>query len=412
VFQEVKELIEKYSRHTALRPIHNRTLSLAAIAATFSSPVEVSSGNTAGCVGEILSYISSQSENMSCFDDIKPFVAKLGVGEMKKLCYEIIPKMAHDASDSFRSKSLNALTYKLQYLILGCPQVSTSLAWLAGDKKQRWKCEICQAEVQILPCCTCLSGIFRGACALYCEVRDNLDEKLKDGQKGEILPELSIVLGTVSIRLSRLHTVDSHQFPMSVSTLDFEKLLQAALILESQLEYSPKNVRVILLLVRLYLIFGCASRAKEVWDILDVKRTISDSLSPLFFDRLSTIAPGMVASVDRPGKSFLEGVKSHYSASLQLRMPRRLADAFEAESYSSIIEIPKYVHQLRTSCTFVMGFVEDARAARAVGAPCETVSDDDILGKNRSHNNFVFSTIVNKCDSGNLRRNALDSNYG
>jgi hypothetical protein len=56
-------------------------------------------------------------------------------------------------------------------------------------------------------------------------------------------------------------------------------------------------------------------------------------------------------------------------------MPRRLTDAFEEEAYTSILEIPKYITSLRTSCTMTMGYLEERRALRAVDGKLGELDD-------------------------------------
>ena len=60
-------------------------------------------------------------------------------------------------------------------------------------------------------------------------------------------------------------------------------------------------------------------------------------------------------------------LESHFDVSLKLRMHRRLSDAFETNSYGSILSIPKYIENLRWSCTRVMSLVEEARIERIFG---------------------------------------------
>ena len=77
----------------------------------------------------------------------------------------------------------------------------------------------------------------------------------------------------------------------------------------------------------------------------------------------------MISPSDNWGWQLMDMLTSHFSYSLKLRMPRRLVDAFEAESYSSVLEIPKYISDLRTSATRAMSLVEESRAERLLGAP-------------------------------------------
>ncbi|KAG7112955.1 hypothetical protein HYQ46_011447 [Verticillium longisporum] len=115
---------------------------------------------------------------------------------------------------------------------------------------------------------------------------------------------------------------------------------------------------------------------------MDVKRTIIDSLSPYFLDRLSTLSPASVLPVpNRPQQAMTYGLKAYYGTSLKLRMPRRLADAFQSESYSSILEIPVFIDRLRISCTMAMGYIEELRATRALGHKSTPISEEDYINE-------------------------------
>jgi hypothetical protein len=115
--------------------------------------------------------------------------------------------------------------------------------------------------------------------------------------------------------------------------------------------------------VQLYLLLGCASYAYQLWLPLDVKRTIQDALSPLFFDRIVTLSPGLFQG-SRP---LMEPLRSFYNYSLQDRSPVRIWDAFSAGSYTSILDMAEFDGNLRRSCTLMMTLVEERRAIRCYG---------------------------------------------
>jgi hypothetical protein len=113
---------------------------------------------------------------------------------------------------------------------------------------------------------------------------------------------------------------------------------------------------------------------------LAVKRTIVDSLAPIFYDRLSTVSPIILDSSDGWGWELVETLRSHFSVSLKLKMPRKLIDAFESASYGSILDMPKYIENLRAGCTRAMSLVEEVRADRLLGEPCGEFLDDARFG--------------------------------
>lgn len=151
--------------------------------------------------------------------------------------------------------------------------------------------------------------------------------------------------------------------------MDVSRLLQAIVILGAQVSKTPNEVPLRLVLVQFYLLLGCASLAYQTWLPMDVKRTIQDALSPLFFDRISSISPGLFSQNRHP---LMEPLTSYYTGLLREASPVKVWDAFAAGSYSSILDMATYWDRLRRSCTIVMTAVEERRATRAHGGRIET----------------------------------------
>ena len=194
--------------------------------------------------------------------------------------------------------------------------------------------------------------------------------------EAEIRPELAVIAALCCIQAAFPPTTDISNSPTS-----YAPLLQALLLLEHQLSLTPKHSIISLLLVQLHLRVGSTSRAREIWDTLGVKRTIMDSLAPIFYDRLSTISPAMISPQDETGWELLELLNSHFNVSLKLRMPRRLIDAFESGSCSSVTSIPEYMENLRWSCTRAMSLVEETRTDRIMGEQFSEVFTDPRFSK-------------------------------
>jgi hypothetical protein len=130
------------------------------------------------------------------------------------------------------------------------------------------------------------------------------------------------------------------------------------LVLDAQLQETPNDNGLRLLLVKLYLLLGCASYAYKLWTPLHVKRTIQDALSPHFFDRISTLSPSLFLN-----NRFIAPLWSYYVNTLRDPCPMRIWDAFSTGSYSSILDMTEYDDRLRRSCTVVMSVVEERQAA-------------------------------------------------
>ncbi|KAM0323722.1 hypothetical protein ACHAQA_008659 [Verticillium albo-atrum] len=384
VTAEIVSLLDQFSASKSVRPIYLRNILLARVAAAFQlgTAGSTDSGSTDGFLTrseELQRYIESQCSSPACFDDIKRFVEQLDPEEMKSLAYDYVPQLAKRQQDPLNMATVKTLAHQLQYLILTAPNLVVQVA-VATDEKPRWKSVINGVEGHSEACTERFQEVANSAASLYRALVKSLGPS--NGQNPDCVPELAILTATALIKLSGLRADRSSHLPSPLHAARCDRVLQAALVLEHQLTRTPKHSRITLLLVRLYLVLGAVSRAKELWATMDVKRTIIDSLSPYFLDRLSTLSPASVLPIpNKPERAMTYGIKAYYGTSLKLRMPRRLADAFQSESYSSILEIPLFIDRLRISCTMAMGYVEELRATRALGHRGVPISEEDYINE-------------------------------
>lgn len=366
----VRLLLNKLKRATGARAIHRRNILMARLLAAFHLNTDdeddmLENRPSSLRIRELAHYIDDQSLSPSCFDDIKGFVGRLDEAGMKHIAYDYVPGLKEEVADVLKSARLHLLSLKLQYFVLSC--VSTQFAHPRRGSTHH--CTICDARTRHSFCPQCTSRISSAALEAYTSISQGA---AKDSPLfTEIMPELALLHAFCSIRFA-FHPARLDAPLLRPTSLRY--LLRALLILEHQTVLTPKHSGISLYVVQLNLLLGSAHRAREVWDPLDIKQTILDSLSPIFFDRLSTIAP----SVASPSSSShqLAKLSSHYSVSLKLRMPQQLIDAFEAGNYSSVLAIPKYTHNLRASCTRAMSLVEETRAERLFGLSTAKMTED------------------------------------
>ena len=317
---------------------------------------------------ELQQYVEDQSASPACFDDIKPFVEQLDRTGMLHFGYTFLPELCTNRESADDAVQVRLLKLKTQYLLATCPLMYTAVS----GQSLRYSCAGCESDVDSAAVCrSCFQKIWKAGLELYKEVATETPDQLSNNP--QIPPELTLLVAFCSIKIAASHG-DSNIDPRSLSVA--RHLFQAILVLEYQLSFSPKNSQMLLVLIQLHLLLGSSPRARQLWEDLSIKRTIIDSLGPLFYDRLSTIAPHLISPSDNWGWQLVDLLTSHFSYSLKLRMPRRLVDAFEAESYSSVLEIPKYITDLRNSATRALSLVEESRSERALGAPsCELFTD-------------------------------------
>ncbi|KAG6269680.1 hypothetical protein E4U49_006266 [Claviceps purpurea] len=365
VVAKLRDLLIRVAKTKGLKPIYKRNILLAKVSSSFileagdQEDVDSDDKLSSSRLQDLLLYIEDQGTSMACFDDIKEFVERLDVSGMKHVAYTHVPDLAKNAMDPEISARIRLLSLKLQYLVTTCP---ISRSQVAG-KAPASKCLVCDSVFETECCHSCFSTITSAALKAY-KSASALEEQRDDGPvQSQILPELALVAGLCSAQMAFCGR-PGYRASEPPKT---EFLVRALLILENQVFLTPKHSQTCLVLVQLHLLLGSAHRCREIWQELGVKRTIVDCLAPIFYDRLSTISPVILDSSDDWGWELIETLRGHFANSLRTPMPRTLIGAFEAGSYASIIDMPKYTHNLRFGCTRAMSLVEEARADRLLG---------------------------------------------
>ncbi|KAL2144370.1 hypothetical protein VTI28DRAFT_9194 [Corynascus sepedonium] len=407
---EVQTILNKYIeiKDTA-SAMYKKNLSLALLETTFRLPAAALNPNhdktgLSPRVVQIGLFLDQYFERLSAFDDVKGYVAELGFDEIKTLMEDVLPKMLGEDVDKARKAVLNALESRLRYLLTTCPQtLSPQPSVVDGETQDKpFQCRLCDNPASI-PCESCLKKIILDASKAYKEISG--DKELVDSiprlDKDPRL-DLALVMGTSLLKLSGLRPRTTDVIQPLWETVDAGLFLQAVLLLDAQLKETPGDTELRLLLVQLYLLLGCASYAYQLWTPLDVKRTIQDALSPLFFDRISSLSPGLFHGT-RP---LMEPLRSFYSHNLGDRSPVRIWDAFSAGSYTSILDIVRYDGNLRRSCTVMMTLVEERRATRCYGGKIDVEIEEHFLTENIDDN----TTLVNNTDYGPFPN--LESSHG
>ncbi|KAM3564237.1 hypothetical protein MY1884_000859 [Beauveria asiatica] len=354
----VQDLLLKLSKAADSKPMYKRNVMLARVSASFQlleseHPDAIDSSPSSLRLRELVKYINNQATYPSCFDDIRLFAEQLDPSGIDYLAHRHF--LSREPSDNLPELRRQILALKLRYFAATCPQTCTT----AGTTSERRACRE-----------PLFKNVYQASMALHkyiSTISSYTSQSTKDVQSEVALVAVFCLVGLADQLSSSLPTTEATQY-----------LVQALLLLQQQLSSSPKHSQISLLLVQLHLRVGSAPEALAVWDTLAVKRTIMDSLAPLFYDRLSTVAPGMTSPLTDAGWQLMASIKTHYQTSLKMRMPRRLIDAFQDGSYSSVLAVPMYIENLRVSCTRAMSLVESVRSERLFG-----VTDTDLFSDSR-----------------------------
>ncbi|PKK41477.1 hypothetical protein CI102_14249 [Trichoderma harzianum] len=379
----VQKLLAKLLSSEHMRPMYRRNILLARVLAVFnlgpSDESDVLDGRPSSLrLRELIHYIDDQYICPACFSDVKTLMENLDANGLKYLAFDHLPRLAEGDEKNFKAAFTRLLTLKTQYLLL------TNRKTKSRGQDQQLQCTVCEATVKTALCNTCLSRLSEASVACYDSITKSDGENAKI--KTEVLPELAILIAFCSLSLAFDGPAQTGQ-PLESKAA--RHLIRAALLLDDQLAQNPGHSQLSLLLTQLHIRLGSAYRAADVWDVIGVKRTIIDSLGPVFYDRLSTIAPALLSSYDSWGSHLMDLLQSHYQISLKLRMPRRLVDAFESGSYSSVMGIPKYIDRLRMSCTRAMSLAEARRIERLLGQTSHELDSDPRFNEVDDESNLI-----------------------
>ncbi|KAL7788594.1 N-acetyltransferase B complex non catalytic subunit domain-containing protein [Trichoderma ceciliae] len=356
----VQNLLAELLSSDHMRPMYRRNILLTRVLAVFSLGHSDGSDLVEGRpsslrLRELIHYIDDQHTSPACFGDVKALMESLDAAGLKYLAFDHLLRLAGDNSSDFKVVSTRLLALKTQYLLL------THRKTKYRDQNRQLRCTVCESTVESTLCRSCLSQLSQAGVATYDSITRSADKDAKIN--AEILPELTILIAFCILTLA----FDGRQTGPTLKSQATRHLIRALLLLDDQLAQNPGHSQLSLILTQLHIRLGSAYRASDVWDVIGVKRTIIDSLGPVFYDRLSTIAPALLSSEDSWGSHLMDLLHSHYQISLKLKMPRRLIDAFESGSYSSVMGIPKYIDRLRMSCTRAMSLTETRRIERFLG---------------------------------------------
>ncbi|KAK4229278.1 N-acetyltransferase B complex non catalytic subunit-domain-containing protein [Podospora fimiseda] len=407
---EVQKTLNKFIElKDKATPMYKKNISLALLETTFKLPSTTLNPNhdqsgLSPRVVQIGLYLDQYYERLAAFDDIKGYVADLSFEEIKSFMDDVLPKIPGENPENKNEIIIKAMECKLRYLLTTCPQTLSPQSSVIDGESQRkpYKCRFCSRPASS-PCEFCLKKIVSDAADTYSKI--TADKELLAAIPGldrDPRLDLAVAMGTALLKLAGLRPYSSDATHSLWEVIQPSLLFQAVLLLDNQLQITPNDNGLRLLLIQLYLLLGCASYAYQLWVPMGVKRTIQDALSPLFFDRISTIAPGLFQGT-RP---LMEPLRTYYSYTLQNPSPLRIWDAFSSGSYTSILDMTEYDKTLRTSCTLMMTLVEERRATRSFGGKIDIDIDDHPL----TADIFDDTVLVNKTDYGSFPN--LESVYG
>ncbi|RYP59394.1 hypothetical protein DL770_010207 [Monosporascus sp. CRB-9-2] len=336
-----------------------------------SAPEPEATSNTR--VEHLLEYVLKYHWSVACFEDIRKFVETLNHEELQmfvqKLGHEALKEGENKDGDKYKGLTLVAILLQIRFLVATSTRDSTV-------------CKYCRSELDHSDCISCFMSIVKVALENYnAGMRDDhLRYNILPKTNGDPLSDLAMVGSVSLLKLARVGRSPGYTACSPLHLADIQYILQAIIWLDSYLTASPKNNPLRMLLLKLYLLIGCVSRAKSLWAQFDIKNAILDSLGPLFFDRISTIAPdlfGPGASIRRnPLRPFID----YYSKALRSTIPKQTVEAFKGGNWHTIPSMYEFGEGLKKSCTLVMAVVEERRGLRfKAGHTLTSIADEPLV---------------------------------
>ncbi|KAI1412506.1 N-acetyltransferase B complex non catalytic subunit-domain-containing protein [Hypoxylon sp. FL1857] len=367
----IDKVVKALKRAQCMKPIFQKThniMALAVACARHSLDGPEPDRHTTRVVN-VLNYIIEHYDSPQCPVEAMVFIKDLSRPELMLLLTSLRTTCIMCA-DAFQRLVLTSLFLKIRY----------SVATSCGPV-----CWLCNAELDDDDCISCLKSISTNAldaCKFGLEDQ-NLRHNILPSQNVNPLSDIAVIGAICLLRLAGLGSLNTPKGTSSLYHTDIQLFLQAVLWLDSCINASPtRNNAHGIILAKLYILMGCVSRAKAIWDGFDVKNALLDSLGLLYIDRLSSIAPGpfILSSRGNPADPFL----THFTRALKTTTPKRIMDSLEVGTYSSVLEMIQHAEKQAASCSLVLTFIEERRGLRMKANRTEIHVEDEPLVRNLS----------------------------
>ncbi|KAF3055755.1 hypothetical protein GL218_06841 [Daldinia childiae] len=367
VRQLVDKMIKALTRAESMRPIFQRTHSILSLSILIAreSPADPESDGYTTRVINLTNHVIQHYNESRCLTEALSFIPELSKPEVAAFITSLLATSIK-CDDTLQRFMLTSLSLRIRYAV--------ATGSILG-------CIFCNGSIERGTCASCLKSIAINALDAYKAGMEDADfrQKILSSQSENPFSDIAVIGAVCLLRLSGLGTGSPPMGTNSLYRANIQLFLQAVIWLESCLTTSPSvSSTHRILLVKLYLLMGCVSRAKALWDRFDVKNALLDSLGLLFVDRISSIAPGLFitgSSRDNPVEPFLV----HFTRGLMTTTPRRIMDSLEMGTYSSIQEIIRHAEKQTASCTLVMAVVEERRGLRMKTGKIESPIEDQPL---------------------------------
>ncbi|KAI1461793.1 N-acetyltransferase B complex non catalytic subunit-domain-containing protein [Annulohypoxylon moriforme] len=368
--KQLRNLIEKLSesleRAAFMKPIAKRTLDLIDVAIGVSRASFADLGPSPTItprVTNLLRFVMRNYENPTFVDESTVLLKQLSASE---ICTFL---------KAFKSIATEEQTFTpFQHYLLTSIRLKM---WFTVIADSGLTCRFCGTELIDDSCMVCFQDIATSALDSYNAglMEGDLLQDILSRESTNPLSDIAVIGALCLLKIARLGSSSTPRGTSPLYYANIQLFMQAVLWLDSCRDVSPhvSNDHNMILL-KLYILMGCVSRAKVIWDGFGVKNALLDSLGLLFADRLSSISPGLFMGTNRSNP--VEPFMVHFTREFKTTIPKRIMDSLEKETYSSIPEMIEYAEKHATSCSVALAVVEERRGARMKANKAEISMED------------------------------------
>ncbi|KAI1428083.1 N-acetyltransferase B complex non catalytic subunit-domain-containing protein [Xylaria sp. FL1777] len=319
----------------------------------------------------LLGFAKKYMKGSSCFATLKGYLQALSREEITEFVGALGTEYTKDTEDLHLFDKLFLIALRLRVRFFQ----ATSLE--AGEE-----CRICHSVANNGPDCeACLKSIAEHALDAFSAGVQDEDASQKAADESEDPLSNLAVLGSIClIKLSSAGCKKwQHMKESPLYHTDIQLFLQAVVWLDFYLRKTPKNNSQRMLLVKLYLMMGCVTRALQVWSSFDVKNTLLECLGTICLDRLASVSPSHFTAGPSYTGNFAEPFIRHFEEALQKRYPDIVTKTLQNGSYAELPSIIELAQNQSRNCVPILAVVEYRRGMRLKINRIETVIQDEPL---------------------------------
>ncbi|KAI0872011.1 N-acetyltransferase B complex non catalytic subunit-domain-containing protein [Hypoxylon argillaceum] len=310
-------------------------------------------------------------KDSNCFTMLKGYLELLNKEEIANFIEVLKTKHAEETQGSNLFTVLLLISLRLRVRFFQ----ATSLT--AGEE-----CRSCCSGPNDGPdCVSCLKSITKDALeAFRLGIQDKDVSQKVSSVTGDPLSNLAVLGSICLVKLAGLgRKVRPHMIGSPLYHTNIHLFLQAVIWLDFYLKETPRNDSLRLLLVKLYLMMGCVTRALEIWNLFDVKNTLLECLGTVCLDRLASISPSHFMTGPTHLSSFGEPFIRHFKTALEKRYPDTVVKTLQNNSYAELPSVIELAQNQSRNCVVILAVVENRRGIRLKSGRNETAIEDEPL---------------------------------